>query len=100
MLCIEFLNWKKANMINILKLTPEDLRHGVLHEFIPEFYAQEAAVENGSWHTKDSVLNHVCNVFMHVVELLRFEAVGNSTKETLQSWFDTVVGSTSRGELL
>ena len=79
-------------MIDILGITAKKLKTREYEAIFPEYYALEAIVENGHWHQRQNVLDHVIGVFAGLETILASTSFGSYLEET--------IGTKSRRELL
>ncbi len=86
--------------INILSITPKDLKAKKYLDIIPEYYKLSEITENNLWHSNQNVLDHVIAVFASLKEVLKFRKLGALQKKTVEVYLSQTLGTKSRKEIL
>lgn len=87
-------------VIDIRKISVDDLRSRKYAEVFPELYSLERVVENNPWHDHQSVFDHVLEVFKGLEKVLNFLKFGESQTDKIKSYLSEQVGQKTRLENL
>ncbi len=82
-------------MIDVFKLTIQDLENGKCENDLPELYSSRDCVENNTWHNHESVFDHTLKVFGNMAKIMK-----NINNVRTEKWLDEKIGKRSRKELL
>lgn len=86
--------------LDILQITPKDLRAGKYQSELPELYNLKGVVENSLWHTQQTVFDHSVRVFEELTTALRLQFIKPPQRDRWNKYLNSSVGNKQRRALL